>query len=183
MAAQPQLVLRGSEDQQNILAIVQCMFPVRDEGVVNELIAGQTVTVRGHIESDTAGFGAPQLDCSLVEVSESPAIRMTAKQLTMEYAADKDGTKKKYTAKPMILEGAIISAEEKGFAFVFVLGGFDESAAEPVRVTVEIGHAGLSHLKTRLAAARPGQSVRIKGEAGFPELEYPITLYTESLLK
>jgi tRNA_anti-like len=167
----PNLVLAAEDKEEPGAAVVNCMFPVEAETEVNVLVKGQTVKVQGRLYSDAVAGGAPLLECKLIEVGPSPAIKITAVQLVKEFAENSDAAIAKYHGKPLFLEGSVVKIEvEKNpageaLSFTFSLAGSDEEAVKPLRVDVACLTAEIPRLQKQLSAVAKGQMVKIKGAA------------------
>jgi hypothetical protein len=95
---------------------VECHL--NDASPWNKLCPGQKARFRGK------ALGGYLLDAVLVETGPSPAIRVSARQLAKEYAADAQAADKKYRGKYLLVEGEVADKQldKTEFTTVYLTG-------------------------------------------------------------
>jgi hypothetical protein len=146
---------------------------------------GQQVTVRGRWPEECDHPSLSQ--CVIVETGPNRTVRLAAVQLASEYAADPQGTKKKYAGKPLILSGEVV--EDSGYQLPENQEEADDDSSQLVlrsfvEIVASMGAGGLcspvylkvtdkvhinfrlrSAYKKRRAAMTAGKQVTIFAEA------------------
>ena len=191
----PTICLKGSPkvnpvDPHSAAESVFCQFAAEDENKVIPLVRGQHAKIVGRFAGSAVGAIAPLLtDCELLETGPSPAVRVSAAQLTKDFAdcgndfGKKFETGKKYD-KPLIVEGTVVDiSNEPNRPFVtFRLAGFDEKAANPVRLEVMCLHIHNEGIVKQLSSVKKGDKITVKGtwvalpQGKLPELNLGVLL-------
>lgn len=141
-------------------------FPCKAHEAFEKLVPGQEVVFRG---KPVFSPGAMVLDqCELLTIlGDSPALVVTAVQLTKAAAADRPAAEQKYHKKYLLLQGVVHAIETKDKNTTFLdLECFDEKAESPLRVRVHIPTGLFQDVnRERMKNVAKGKSVRVKGEA------------------
>jgi hypothetical protein len=151
----------GSRDQETFVTLeadaaslgVLCLF-ANEKQPWAKISKGQKVKLRGLWPEVVS---VPQLvDCEIVELGPSPAQELKAETLAELFAKDKDGTRKKYADRPLIVTGFKVDAKRNDLGAVRI---FLKGAGE---TRVDCGFDaddGAEALATPL-----GQALRLVGE-------------------
>jgi hypothetical protein len=134
-----------------------------DAEKLKSLTRGQMVKLKGKVERETAGMFVDLVPCELVSIGPDPAIRVTADQLTQDYARDAAAADRKYRDKWLLVEGTVAELkEDRAAADCVILEGAGKKDGKPLRVSA----AYPADRKKDFAALKKGDRVKIKGECG-----------------
>jgi hypothetical protein len=157
----PNVVLFGYKppnDKDFNFINLQCFLTEAASEKIGGLTKGQKVKLKGKCR-DTFSFLVQFGECEVLEAGPDPVIRVSAVDITKDFASDAKAAGSKYHGKPVLIEGVVAGKEDK-MASIIVLEGFDEKAAKPVRV-----HAGIAGGNTEaFRKVTKGQKIKIKGE-------------------
>jgi hypothetical protein len=127
------------------------------------LTRGQMVKLKGKVDRETAGMFVDLVPCELVSIGPDPAIRVTADQLTQDYARDAEAADRKYRDKWLLVEGIVAELkEDRAAADRVILEGAGKKDGKPLRISA----AYPADRKKDFAALKKGDRVKIKGECG-----------------
>jgi hypothetical protein len=154
---QPMVFLTVGKDPLKA-EMIQCVFPLSDEKSVH-LTKGQTVKIKGKIPE--FGIIAALIDCEVVEAGKSTALEVTAADLAMELAVNREKFSEKYHDKAVIVKGKVadIKVEPKQ-SYRFILETPDKNVEVVVLCLCSIS----DKVRDQLAKVTKGQEIQASGE-------------------
>ena len=153
--------LEGFEKGKGLFTkIVDCQFEPKTKSFqkAKELVPDQKVKIRGKFYS-AFEYGQRLVDCELVEVGPDPAIKVTASQLSKDFATDRKAAETKYKDKQVLLEGVVAQPVGPKSKFFIVLENSGEKGAPAVHV--EFGFT--QTVEKLFSQLKKGQKVTVRG--------------------
>jgi hypothetical protein len=153
--------LEGFEKGKGLFTkVVDCEFGAKAKSYkkAQELVPDQKVKIRGKFYS-AFEYGQRLVDCELVEVGPDPAIKVTAAQLSKDFAADRKAAATKYKDKQVLLEGVVAQPVGPKAKYYVVLENSGEKGAPAVHVEF-----GFTQTAEKLfSQLKKGQKVTVRG--------------------
>jgi hypothetical protein len=139
---------------------VDCEFSQKSPSFasLSKLVPGQNVKIKGTFVA-VFPYGPRIGDCELIETGPDTAIRITAEQLTKEYATNDKAADAKYKGKQLVVEGVVAVQPAQENTNTVLLEGFNPDAEKPKRVAVFS-----VRLEKEFRALKKGQKVKVRGE-------------------
>jgi hypothetical protein len=138
---------------------VVCKVAPASKEKAAEITKGQKVRFRGKCALFVPVFAVRIEDAELIETGPDPAVPIAARQLSEEFAKDKEAAEKQYSHKQLLIDGVVVEVKQKGIAWLVVLEGFNEKAEKPLRVKGKVCF-GLGNVVKNFQI---GQKAKIKG--------------------
>lgn len=135
------------------------------------LAKGQKVRVRGQLTANSLALRL--LNCQFWELEPPSTPKLTAVQLTEEYAKDEAAAKEKYYDKEIIVEGTVVDLEKtKNDFFLIKLAG----AKPDLRVSCTVDEREFN-------AVKKGQKAVVKGDCSLLRGNGDLTVNTAFLIR
>ena len=111
------LVLRGYPDKNGFMRGISCILAAKDKERLNDMVWGQSVKVRGKLNSAGSAWLYAQLaGCELVEIGKPSAAiaSFTIEQMRKELVADRKSLMQKYLGKGVEISGTVFDSGYDG---------------------------------------------------------------------